>query len=731
MQPSPHPLPVEKRVVLVGAGNAHLVFARMWRMRPVPGVAVTLVNDAPVVPYSAMVPGHLAGEYTRDEVTIDLVRVCRRAGLRLIAEPVVRIDPAARRVHFAARPPLGYDILSLGLGSVPTPPPAAGDAPGSVLMRPLGRLIRNLDELAAHLRDRPGPFRFAVVGGGASGCELALAIHRRLAAHPGFGMTLFHAGDQILPGYPGRAARAFDRALRDRGVSVRLTARVVGAEGGELVLADGGRALCDAVLWATDPAAPQVLRESGLALDPAGFLLVRETLQAVSDPAVFGTGDCVSFPAYPQLPKNGVQAVREGRVLFDNIAAALRGGRLRSFRPRRAWLSLLNMSNGRAVAAYGPLAAAGRWARHLKSRIDRRWMKMFTVPPPPPVTPAELPGMRCGGCGSKVPGDVLADALKRLDVPDDPRVLVGCRAGEDAAVFRTGPGDTPGPVEVQTVDHFTTFVDDPFLFGRVAALHAVSDLYAMNARPFAALAVATVPHARGRIQADQLHEMLAGAAASFADLGVVLAGGHTTEGSDLALGFAVTGHADEAGLFRKGGLRPGDVLVLTKPLGTGALLAAWMRAGCRAEWFTGAVRSMLGSNRGAADVFARAGVRGCTDVTGFGLAGHLLEMLDASRVSARLDAAAVPVLAGFSDVVSQGVVSTLHEGNARVGCRVEGATPPAWLFDPQTSGGLVAGVRPDRVKEVIAQLRAAGSPDATVVGEVVETGPGPPVIHLT
>jgi selenide,water dikinase len=171
--------------------------------------------------------------------------------------------------------------------------------------------------------------------------------------------------------------------------------------------------------------------------------------------------------------------------------------------------------------------------------------------------------------------------------------------------------------------------------------------------------------------------------------------------------------------------------VLTKPLGTGALLAAWMRAGCRAEWFAGAVRSMLVPNQGAAEVFARVGVRGCTDVTGFGLAGHLLEMLDASLVSARLDPSAVPVLAGFAEVVAGGVVSTLQEGNARVACRTEGADPPpAWLFDPQTSGGLLAGVSPDRLGEVLEALRAAGCPDASAVGEVVELGQSPPTIFL-
>src|SRR5262249_38061668 len=162
-------------------------------------------------------------------------------------------------------------------------------------------------------------------------------------------------------------------------------------------------------------------------------------------------------------------------------------------------------------------------------------------------------------------------------------------------------------------------IDDPYLFGRIAALNAVSDLYAMNARPFTALAIATLPYARGPVQEAQLYELLSGAVETFRQLGVVLTGGHTTEGSELALGCAVTGCAEEGRLFQKGTLPPGDALILTKPLGSGALLAAWMRGECRAEWFAPLLSSMLLANGPAGEVLARRGVVACTDVTGFGL----------------------------------------------------------------------------------------------------------------
>ncbi len=222
----------------------------------------------------------------------------------------------------------------------------------------------------------------------------------------------------------------------------------------------------------------------------------------------------------------------------------------------------------------------------------------------------------------------------------------------------------------------------------------------MNARPFSALAIATIPDARGPIQEGQLYELLSGADA-YPPTGRRCPYGraYTTEGSDLALGFAVTGFAEEDRLFQKSKLKPGDRLILTKPLGSGALLAAWMRGECRADWFEPLIAGMILSNGPASVIFRDAGVAACTDVTGFGLAGHLLEMLDASRVSARLTTKAVRLYQGFDEVVSKGVVSSLHAGNARAGRRVQG-TAAAWLFDPQTSGGLLAAVsaasrRPD------------------------------------
>lgn len=319
------------------------------------------------------------------------------------------------------------------------------------------------------------------------------------------------------------AARMMETRLCTAGINVQLDACVLGGNSGRLRLASGQELACDGVLWATPAAPPEFLRTSALSIDDSGFLLVRDTLQSHSHAAVFGTGDCVSFLPQPQLPRNGVHAVRQGRVLFENVREFLHERPLTPFRPQRNCLCLMNTSDGEAILSYGSFATKGRLVRRWKERIDRAWLETFGLKPARShsegsgsdnpslvhragMTAAHL--MRCGGCGAKVSGDVLSSVLCDLKIPDDPRVLLGTLAGEDAAVHRVR-ADSFGIaadklVEVQTVDYFRAFLDDPYLFGRIAALHSVSDLYAMNARPFSALAIATLPYARGPIQAAQL-----------------------------------------------------------------------------------------------------------------------------------------------------------------------------------------------------------------------------------
>jgi selenide,water dikinase len=330
--------------------------------------------------------------------------------------------------------------------------------------------------------------------------------------------------------------------------------------------------------------------------------------------------------------------------------------------------------------------------------------------------------MRCFGCGSKIGANILSAALERLHLPPDGRTKLGLESPDDATVLDRNAA----PVDVLSVDFFPAFMDDPYLVGRIAVLNSLSDLWAMGSEPLGAMAIVTLPAGSPTQQTEMLYQLLAGGVRELTAAGATLWGGHTTEGPELTVGYTVAGKLDGRAPFTKGNLKPGDRLILTKPIGTATLLAAQRQGLCRAHWFEAMLESMLRSNAAAAQLARTFNVHAVTDVTGFGLAGHLLEMLDASRVSAKLSLGALPLLAGFAELNASGIRSSLDPANraSESRCRLarpELATRPEYhaLFDPQTSGGLLIAVPADRAAEFVKNLQAIGIPAAVEIGEVL------------
>jgi selenide, water dikinase len=285
----------------------------------------------------------------------------------------------------------------------------------------------------------------------------------------------------------------------------------------------------------------------------------------------------------------------------------------------------------------------------------------------------------------------------------------------------------PGQAMVHTVDFFRAFIDDPYVFGKVAANHALGDIFAMGAQAQSATAIATVPPGLEAKVEDILFQMMTGAVEVLNDADCALVGGHTGEGRELALGFAVNGLIDEdaASVLRKGGLCAGDALILTNPIGTGTLFAAHARLAARGRWIDAALDSMCHSSRLAAHCLREYGARACTDLTGFGLLGHLVEMTRASQLDAELELSALPVLDGAEETAAAGILSSLQPANVRLrralrnpAAVVDHGRYPL-LFDPQTAGGLLAGVPAERAAACVQALRALGYVHATVIGRVL------------
>eukprot|EP00884_Botryococcus_braunii_P018935 jgi/Botrbrau1/5725/Bobra.0134s0002.1 len=303
-----------------------------------------------------------------------------------------------------------------------------------------------------------------------------------------------------------------------------------------------------------------------------------------------------------------------------------------------------------------------------------------------------------------------------------------------AAVIRAPP---PGHLLLQTVDFFRSFISDPYLFGAIAANHALGDCQAMGGTPRTALAIATLPYAAAEKTEDDLFQLLAGAASILEASGCTLAGGHTAEASDLMLGFSVEGVVKEDQLLRKGGMKAGEAIILTKPLGTGVLLAAAMRGTARGRWISGALASMQQSSQGAVRAAAQAGATAATDVTGFGLLGHLLEMVRASKVRVKLEIGSIPLLEGAMECSQQGIFSSIYPDNARAADHMHysdaNTRHSAWplLFDPQTGGGLILSLPKQNVGKCLQLLAKEGFASACVIGEVLPANNAEKPVSIT
>jgi selenide, water dikinase len=737
-------------IVLVGGGHSHVGVLKSFGMRPIPGVRLTLICTDMHTPYSGMLPGYVAGHYDYDQVHIDLSRLAAFSGTRLYHDEVIGLDRDARKVLCRKHPPVPYDVLSINIGSTPQLRGVPGAPEHAIAVKPITRFNQRWLALLDRIQHHPGTTTVAVVGAGAGGVELLLAMQfrlrnelRLLGRNPDeLVFHLFTSNQHILPTHNAWVRQHFDKVLTQRQVQVHRNAAVNQVLPGRLQTSDGKFVDADEIVWVTRAGGAAWLQDTGLTLDEEGFILVNDYLQCMNDPNIFAAGDIANMVNYP-LEKAGVFAVRQGPPLTENLRLSVANKALTPYYPQQRWLALISTGDKYAVASRGWLGFAGTLVWRWKDWIDQRFMRKFTdLTPMQEDIPAlgsavqlnveesaqalSVLGMRCGGCGAKVGADVLSRALSQLKPVQRDDVVIGLADPDDAAVVRV----PPGKAMVHTVDFFRTCLDDPYLFGRVAANHALGDIWAMGAEPQSATAIATVPAGLDRKLEDLLFQMMTGALEVLNEANCALVGGHTAEGKELALGFAINGLIDDdpARILRKSGMRPGNVLILTKPIGTGALFASYTRLAAKGRWVEAALASIQVSSRDAAQIFREFGVTACTDLTGFGLIGHLVEMTRPSGVDAEINLSALPVLAGTLEVMAEGIFSSLHGANLRMSSalrnRAEMEPHPRYplLFDPQTAGGLLASVPAEWAEACIAALRERGYAHAVVIGRVLPQG---------
>jgi selenide,water dikinase len=376
----------QKEIVLAGGGHAHVHVLMAFAARPEPGVRITLISRGPLMPYSGMLPGVIAGLYAAEEAHVDLRQLAAETGATFVEAEVVGLDRIQKRVVLAEGRSVSYDLLSLDVGISPELAGIDGAAEHAIAVKPIGAFLQKLDTLLARCRHADGSRRITVIGGGAGGVELLLSLRTRIlleAETAGmdpdtFSFALATEGE-ILRTHNRSVRSAFRRIFAERGITLQEHSAVMRVRPGHVELKNGANISSDEVLITTGAAAPAWFRATGLALDDAGFLATAPTLQVLNDRDVFAAGDCATLVESPR-EKAGVFAVRAGPPLARNLRRHARGKNLRPWRPQRRHLAIISTGERYGIASRGRFKTEGAWVWRVKDWIDRRWMQQYPRP---------------------------------------------------------------------------------------------------------------------------------------------------------------------------------------------------------------------------------------------------------------------------------------------------------------------------------------------------------------
>ena len=690
---------------MIGGGHAHALVLKAWGMNPLPGARLTLINPGPTAPYTGMLPGYIAGHYRRDELEIDLVRLCRHAGARLIMDSSLDIDQSRHEIILGSRGPVGYDIASINVGIT-----AGLNVPGfstyGISAKPLNAYADRWNIFKSQVVKGYTTPDVVVIGGGVAGCELAMAMAYALQAK-GISprVTVIELGSQIS-GVGSKVQHQILMAMANLGIVIKTGLKVVGVTENQVLL-DGHQPIAATLcVGAAGGVAQDWITQTNLP-QKDGFIKVSSDLGVVGDDALFAVGDC-ALMANGLLPKAGVFAVRAAPILHHNMRATLTGRKRNHWKPQKKYLKLISVGEKSAIAEKMGVAIAGRLMWLWKNKIDRAFMKRLRDFPEmvaPTVTSELAAGVAeilatkplCGGCGAKVGRGILSTALNNIAQPTH-NVLTG--VGDDAAVLRQPNGE----FQVISTDHLRSFIDDPELMTRIALVHALGDIWAMGAQPQVGLASIVLPQMSASLQQRTLLEITQVATEVLGAAGAQLVGGHTTMGAELTIGFTVTGTSKNMPLT-VAGAKPGDVLILTRPIGSGVILAADMAGQADGRDVAATLAIMAQMQDREAEVLSPV-AHAMTDVTGFGLAGHVHAICKASGLDASLFQDAIPIYSGARELSDAGVSSTLMPANSS-DTPLNGAHD-ALLYDPQTAGGLLAAVPKKQSAAVIEALIGQG-----------------------
>ena len=676
---------IKKDLVLLGAGHSNIEVLKKFGTKPIDGLRLTVISNSYFSTYSGMLPGYLQGIYDWNEINIDLVKLCRVYGHRLIISNVIKIDTKNNLVFLENRPSINYDFLSINLGIKTDSSKIKGAEKNCLKLKPISSIKENFDKLLEFNKVNKNN-DIVIIGAGAAGFEVALALDENLKRRNiKNNIILLSKNSSVLNQFNKKAEFIAKNTLKNCNVKFLNYAEVVMVTSNYVLLKDGRKIYCRLPILATNSGPLDLLRKSDLPLTKNGSILIESNLLVSGYNNIFSTGDISEIKAY-NMPKAGVFAVKQGKILVKNIKKLYLQKKLSQYKPQKYFLSIIGLQNNRALAIKSIFSIKGQLIWNIKKYIDKKFIEKYTLynkdnyPQDNQIEPV-LNQMQCKGCGSKIPQSILNSVFEENTIKGS---LDADKVPNTKNIF-------------QTTDIISSIVSDPFELGNISAKHALNDILASNTKPLAAQMIVSLPPAINEINKRDLIQLKSGADYAMKQATCKIIGGHSYSNNDdqVYLGFSIIGK-------KKNYVKPKKIkkgkLYITGKIGSALVFAAIEKKIISGMYSEEVVNTMKKSNYEIFKIFYKFNIQHITDISGFGLAIHahnlLLRHSDLNGLEISLKK--IPLYEGAIEALNNNVKSSLNDSNKnsiinnlRVDYKKINTKYLNCLFDPQTAGGFL------------------------------------------
>src|SRR6056300_1451653 len=678
-------IPITNDLVLIGGGHSHLLVLMKLSKRPIKGNRITLITNEIDTPYSGMIPGYIEGIYSWRDSHIDLCRLCLKLNVRFIHAEVERVSAYNKEIYFKDRPKIKFDVLSINTGIQSNNSDIKGAAKYCLPVKPISKLANNFLNKITNYKS------IAFIGGGAGSVELALAIKKRfLNINQEIKITLISGKRGLLSAFPQKTKLISQETLKKFKIDIIEYNRVLEVTPKQIILSDKSILRIDKAILSTNSMTPKWLTRSDILLTRDNYILVNKSFQT-NYKYVFASGDVIDFDNQ-NLKKAGVFAVRSGKPLAVNIKKFIIGKNLLEYKFNKNYLALIGTSKASAIATKYNLTFNSKFFFYLKSYIDKRFIKKFSDFRIRKITD-ENNFMQCKGCAAKVPLNALRKAL--------PQEIVS--TSEDAVSVPNYPD------LFQTVDMINSIITDPFILGKIAANHSISDLVSVNSQITSAMMILQLPFSKTEINSRDLEQVLLGAKEIFKLVDCPLIGGHTMIGKDKdpVIGFSILGQKQNKmeSIKNRRNIKTKDLLILTERIGSGLIFAGINNYLIDSHFQIDVIKQMIKGNINFGKICNQLNILSMTDITGFGLANHLLNLIkrDNSKTGLTIYPNKIPLFEGVNECINKNIKSSLFESNYDIAqkdiiYKRDKSKIDNIIYDPQTVGG-IAFIIPQEEKD--------------------------------